>query len=255
MRCFQIHWRHHLDSANDYYNFTHPHVLCAPDAYKHRLGNFQTCGTGRSTGPRLAVLHVPVYEAIVGPGKDDPTAEIVAKYLADPPENRLDAAKYGRRYASVHATCDSDSYVLCLPADGKCWGCGNWITAEDSWEIEIGGMGTEPPDYWNGEIGKAKLTQAARAHIKSIWLVYGDDWINKIVPPQKARIDATGRFVSAGWLQHRDVPYWTGSAWAQPPEDNIKAGQHADIHKDFPMETFFMVLAAEVNRSVKEGVK
>lgn len=244
-----------MDSKQDYYNFTHPHSLCATDAFKHRLGDFQTCGKGRATGPRLGILHVPVYEQIVGPGKDDPTAEIVAGYLADPPENKLDAAKYGRRYASVHATADTDSFVLCLPADSVCWGCGNFNTAEDSWEIEIGGMGTEPPEYWNGERGKAKLTQAARAHIKSCFLVYGDEWAQKIVPPQKGKVDASGKQVISGWLQHRDIPYWNGSAWAQPPVENIKAGQHADIHADFPIETWFGILAAEINRAVKEGVK
>lgn len=237
------------DKLEDYFNFTHPHRISQPGAFQHRLGAFQTCGRGkrpRLPYPSIGVLHVPVYDA-GGPSGDDLTAEIVAAYLADPPENQ-NPEKYGRRFASVHACADRDSFVLCLPADAVCWGCGNFNTAEDSWEVEIAGLSTEPPGYWATEDGTKKLVQAARAHVTAAKLAFGDSWRLGLVPPQLGQVDEAGRVVRSGWLQHRDIPYWTGTKWAQPPADNIRAGQHSDICAGFPWMHFFGVLAAEINK-------
>jgi hypothetical protein len=235
------------DSANQYFNFMHPHRASTPGMFAHRLGAFQACGGGQRKGqpePRIGILHVPVFDVPTLSG--DFTAERVAAYLADPPENQ-NPAKYGLRFASVHACSDRDSYVLCLPADSICWGCGNFNTAAESWEIEIAGLGTEPGSYWSGPEGTAKLRQAARAHVKAAQLAFGEDWRRGIVPPQKGALDAIGKVTRPGWLQHRDVPFWSGSSYAQPPEDNIRAGQHSDICADFPYERWFSILANEIN--------
>lgn len=235
------------DSAQDYFNFSHPHRITRPGAFEHRLGKFQTCGGGQRKPrrkPRIGILHVPVFDVPGNAG--DFTAERVAAYLADPPENQ-DPKKYGARYASVHATADRDSFVLCLPADSVCWGCGNFNTAAESWEVEIAGLGTEPGSYWSGPDGTAKLTQAARAHVRASHLAFGDDWRTCIVPPQKGAVGFDGNLITPGWLQHRDIPYWNGATWAQPPEDNIRAGQHSDICADFPYEHWFSILANEIN--------
>jgi len=244
------------DSAQDYYNFSHPHAGIAAGYLSHRLGRFRAFAAlrPRQAWPLVAIVHVPVYD--IGTPKNDFTAERVADYLSSP-EN-------GTRFASVHASADRDSNVLCLPADVACRGCGNWNTAEDSWEIEIAGLSTEPGSYWAGPDGTAKLKQAARAHVKATKLAFGDQWRTCIVPPQMGTLDATGRVTRPGWLQHRDVPYWdeifdangraTGISrvlpkpgWAQPPEQNILAGQHSDICADFPWEYFFKLLAEEIN--------
>lgn len=240
------------DSPNDYYNFTHPHRITPAGAFLHRLGAFQTCGKGRrlrQDRPLLGILHVPVFEAAGASG--DFTAERVAAYLADPPENQ-NPQKYGKRFASVHATADRDSYVLCLPADTVCYGCGNIITAEDTWEIEIAGLGTEPGSYWEGPDGTRKLEQAARAHVKAAQLVWGSEWATCICPPQKGAVDQTGRVTVPGWLQHRDIPFWDGRRFAQPPVDNIRAGQHSDICADFPYEHWFAILADAINKGATE---
>ncbi len=236
------------DKASDYYNFMHPHRITPPGSFRHRLGDFQACGRGRRPRqpfPMVGVLHVPVYDA-GGPGAD-PTAEIVAQYLADPPENQQ-PAKYSPRYASVHSCADRDSYVLGLPADSVCYGCGNFNTAADSWEVEIAGMATEPPEYWEGPDGTRKLGQAAKAHVQAAKLAFGDSWRLGIVPPQRAVLDETGAVKTPGWAQHRDVPYWDDRQWAQPPAANIAAGQHSDICEGFPWPHFFKILAVEINK-------
>lgn len=229
------------DTAESYFNFTHPHSGCMPGFFRHRLGSFQTAGGGQrktQAAPRLGILHVPVFERLVG--SNDYTAEWVAAYLANPEKGK---------YGNVHATADRDSYVLCLPIDSICWGCGNFNTAADSWEVEIAGMATEPGSYWSGPDGTRKLLQAAKAHIAAAKLAFGDEWRTGIVPPQRGQVDAEGQLVSAGWLQHRDIPYWDErrQRWAQPPRENIQAGQHSDICADFPMEHWFQILAQEIN--------
>lgn len=254
-----------MDSAADYYNFNHPHLACPPGFYVHRLGAFQTPGGGqrKARAARLGILHVPIFDVGMAGGADA-TAERVAQYLSDPPENHGQQDPNLMKYGCTHATADRDSFVLSLPLDGKCWGCGNLITAEESWEVEIAGFAsapagsweasipgiiTRPGDFWKNPEETKKLIQAAKAHIRAAKLVFGDEWRSGIVPPQKGAVDPIGRVITTGWLQHRDIPFWNGRAWAQPPIDNIKAGQHSDICSDFPWDHWFSILAEEINRS------
>lgn len=235
------------DNISDYYNFTHPHNAVGPGVFKHRLGNFQTPGGGQMQGaPTVGVLHVPVADFYNGGA--DQTAEIVAKYLSAPPEN-YEPHKHGGfiRTGCTHATSDRDSFVLCLPMDSVAWGCGNPNTGARSWEIEIAGWGKDTAEYWRGPDARLKLIQAARAHIAAAKLVGGDEWKKWVIPAQKAVLNSYGVCLTPGWTQHREIPYWNGYKWAQPPTDNLMAGQHYDICENFPYDVWFEVLNGEVN--------
>jgi len=242
------------DSVANYFNFNTRHHGCELQGivYRHRLGAFFTPGGGmRQTGaiPAVGVLHVPVYDAgrSLGP---DPSAEVVAKYLANPPEN-YDIPKHGARNGSTHASSDRDSFVLLLPYDGDCWGCGNFYTARSSWEIEIAGTGEEKAAYWKTDDARLKLVQAARAHIASCRLVFtGDDWKGALIPRQVAKLDNMGNVLEPGWTQHRDVPYFDKRKGVFVPyPDNLLAGQHYDICEDFPFDFWFQILEEEIAKA------
>lgn len=246
------------DSPNDYYNFKTPNYLVTSGKYQpvvHRLGSFPTVGVGNrkyNPGiPKVIVLHVPVADYFKQ-GTMDYTAENVALYLANPPENNPSSKYYRpgvKKVGYVHLTADRDSYVVCWPFDSVAWGCGNPNTYEASLEIEIGGMGTETPDYWRGADAALKFKQTAKGIIKGYQLAFGNDWKLYLPPFQIAELSNNGSVLKQGFTQHRDVPYYDykKNVWAQPPKDNILAGQHADICEGFPFDSFFKVLAQEIN--------
>lgn len=247
------------DTYKDYYNLTHPNKWAIPGAFFHRLGQFQAMGIGARKNkpyPSIVILHVPVADYYKGSGID-PTAERVADYLANPGEQRT---------ASVHVCSDRDSFVLCQPFDSVCWGCANPNTAQESIEIEIAGD-VKTESYWRSSDAILKYRQAAKAIKKGLQLSFGSDWKKYCPPLQKGALNFDGSLKTPGFLQHRDVPYWdeiiitenkkrikTGKArvlkspgWAQPPVDNIKAGQHSDINKDFPWDLFFKIAKEELS--------
>lgn len=248
-----------MDKPADYYNLVRPHYLARPDQFVHRLGTFKTGGIGSRPYPggmpRVGVLHVPVIEAspaVKRQGNDD-TAEVCARYLADPAEN-YPGNKWHRegvtKRGNVHACSDRDSYVLCLPMDSQCWGCANHNTAQESYEIEIAGLGTEGSVYWSGSDARKKLVQTARAVIRGAKLAFDDRWEQAIPPARKAELHPNGAVRLSGWAQHRDVPIWSGRErrWVQPPE-NIRYGQHSDICEGFPWQSWFDVLIQEVSNA------
>ena len=255
------------DKPSDYYNFQNPNILVKlgkQPKFIHRLGQFDAIGIGKrpyaSGTPSVGVLHVPVYEDSYLINGDD-GAEVTARYLANPPENDPSTKyyqeyvqKYGReprKVASVHATSDRDSFVLCLPADSICYGCGNQNTYKYSWEVEIAGTGNEDKEYWRSEDAQKKFVQTAKAVVKSFQLSFGDKWKETIPPLQKAVLAPNGEVVTPGWTQHREIPYaaYTKEGrfikWAQYPE-NLNYGQHGDIHPEFPFDLFFAIVRAEI---------
>lgn len=247
------------DKATDYFNFQHPNYLAVSGKYQpvqHRLGTFPTVGVGTRKYapaiPKVIVLHVPVADYWKQGMGTDNTAEMVALYLANPPENNPTSPYYKngqKKVGYVHLTADRDSYVLCWPFDAVAWGCGNPNTYECSIEIEIAGKGTETVDYWKGPDAALKFSQTCKGLIKGYQLSFGADWKTYLPPFQKAVLANDGSVRTPGFTQHRDVPFYNyrNNTWAQPPKDNIAAGQHADICENFPYEAFFKVLAQEIN--------
>lgn len=261
------------DKATDYFNFQpgHENILIhlgKEYPIQHRLGTFQAVGQGKRIYdpqyPKLLLIHVPVMD-----GKK--AALRVAQYLSNPLSN-MPGSPYATKDAkgnqifidsSVHQSADTEEYYLCMPADTECYGCGNQNTRHTSYEIEIAGWGPYPTNiagstiqdasYWkNSSEAHAKLTQACRGYIKSLWLSFDDKWKYALVPLVKAELNLDGSMKSPGCLMHRDVPYWDyagNTGWKQPPIDNIKGGQHGDICEDFPWDTFFQIYATEINRA------
>lgn len=262
------------DKASDYfclrpehesYLVAHPEVMrrygrnpIAP--FEHRLGRFYAMGVGKRAYapayPRVVNLHVAVWAKPFIKG-NDPTAEEIAAYLANFPENIPGSPWWKEpapgtvpsfRIASAHAACDIDSRIQMLPGDGIAWTCGNPFTAAESWEIEMRGLGTENADYWRSEQGTSILYQSAMALIESMRLSFGEDWEKAIPPMQKAVFNENGSVKVPGFSQHREVPYAMYRSgrflgWAQYPE-NLKWGQHADVGADFPFDHYWDILKA-----------
>lgn len=259
------------DKASDYFNFSNPNYVVQSGLvakFVHRLGTFDCVGIGQRKipVPNAIILHVPVYDDPYLANGDD-GAEVMAKYLANPPENNPSTnyykdylAKYKkppRKIASVHACADRDSFILCQPADSVAYSNGNLNTYATSWDIEIAGLGTETPTYWKSKDAELKLIQSAKAIIKSFQLSFGDEWESCIPPRQKAVFMPNGVVAVKGFSQHREVPYavylnGAFSRWAQYPE-NLKYGQHSDICEDFPFDYFFKILDREIEQT-KQGL-
>lgn len=237
-----------IDTKEHYFNFRHPHRWAKAGNFKHRLGNFRCKGRGKRKGhpmPDVGVLHVPGAEIVRRNGRDF-TAERMAAYLADPPE---------KRSASVHLFADRDSCIICLPFDSVAYGCGNKNTYERSIEIEIAGTMREYRNYWRGLDAEKKLRWAAKGVVYGSRLAFGVDWRRAIPSRNRAELAHNGGIVRPGWTQHREIPIWDKAKrkYAQPPVENLKAGQHADICANFPYDVWFEMLESEIRLAA--GIK
>lgn len=220
------------DKAGDYYNLTHPHRHAGENNFKHRLGRFKAMGKGvrqysHNKIPSLGILHLPVYD-VQFKGVDY-TAEHMAKYLADPVDERT---------ASIHAFSDRDSFIICQPFDSQASGAANSRANAASIQFEIAGTGRETDAYWSTADAIKKYKQTALAICMGSALSFGDGWKWTIPPLQEALLDSKGAVIRPGWTQHREVPYYG----RKKDKHNQVPGQHKDLAENFPYKVFFRVL-------------
>ena len=238
------------DSISDYYNLVHPHRWAQPEAFRHRLGNFQARGRGsRGAGhppePSLGILHVPHADIVLQTGADV-TAERMAAYLADPPN---------KRSASVHAFSDRDSFVIAQPFDSIAWGAANARANAAAIQFEIGGVLHAGDEYWHSSDAVRKFEQTAKAVVRGSFLAFGKDWEWAIPPLEKAQLFADGSVQKSGWTQHREVPFYDRASrtYNQPDQNNQVAGQNPDVTPNFPWNLWLETLAQTMLRFRTSG--